>query len=58
MKLIPTIAAAAALASTAGAACAGDLVIHAGTLIDGVSAAPRHQVSILIRDDRLTIVGS
>lgn len=56
MKLISTIAAAAALASSAAGAFAHDLVIHAGTLIDGVSAAPRRQVSILIRDDRITAV--
>lgn len=39
---------AAALA--AGPALAKDIVVHAGTLIDAVSAAPRHQVSILVRD--------
>lgn len=35
---------------------ARDLVIHAGTLLDGVSAAPRHHVSILVHDDRITAV--
>ncbi len=43
-----------ALSLAAGAASARDLVVHAGTLIDGVSAAPRRQVSILIHDDRIT----
>ncbi|MDO6416785.1 amidohydrolase family protein [Sphingomonas sp. BIUV-7] len=38
----------------AGQACAKDVVIHAGTLIDGASATPRKQVSILIHDDRIT----
>jgi hypothetical protein len=40
-----------ALSLVAGAASARDIVVHAGTLIDGVSAQPRHQVSILIHDD-------
>ena len=35
---------------------AKDVVIHAGTLIDGVAAAPRHNISILIHDDRITAV--
>ena len=38
------------------AALAADIVIHAGRLIDGVSKAPREQVSILIHDDRITAV--
>lgn len=37
---------------------AKDLVIHAGTLIDGVADAPRHQVSILVRDDKVLSVES
>jgi imidazolonepropionase-like amidohydrolase len=37
----------------AGPAMAKDVVIHAGTLIDGVAVAPIHQVSILIHDDRI-----
>jgi imidazolonepropionase-like amidohydrolase len=50
-------AAAGVLATLlAGAASAKDVVIHAGTLIDGVSAAPRARVSILIHDDRITAV--
>lgn len=35
---------------------AKDVVIHAGTLIDGLSDSPRHQVSILVRDDRIVSV--
>ncbi|MFV4649406.1 hypothetical protein ACNJUT_22690, partial [Mycobacterium tuberculosis] len=31
-------------------------VIHAGRLIDGVSAAPREKVSILVHDDRIVSV--
>ena len=46
---------ALALAAATPAA-ARDLVIHAGTLIDGVSPTPRRQVSILIHDDRITAV--
>src|SRR5665213_747146 len=32
---------------------AKDFVIHAGTLLDGVNAAPQRQVSIIIHDDRI-----
>lgn len=35
-------------------ACAKDIVIHAGRLIDGSGAAPRTQVSVLIKDDHIT----
>jgi imidazolonepropionase-like amidohydrolase len=37
-------------------ASAKDIVIHAGRLIDGSGSAPRTQVSILIKDDRITSV--
>jgi imidazolonepropionase-like amidohydrolase len=48
-----------ALAALAAApAMARDVVIHAGTLIDGASARPRKQVSILIHDDRITGIQS
>jgi imidazolonepropionase-like amidohydrolase len=40
-------------ALTAATAQGRELVIHAGTLIDGVSATPRQQVSIVIRDDKI-----
>ena len=42
-----------ALLSTTAPALAKDVVIHAGTLIDGVSATPRTQVSIVIKDDKI-----
>jgi imidazolonepropionase-like amidohydrolase len=35
---------------------AHDTVIHAGTLLDGISADARRQVSIVIHDDRITSV--
>jgi imidazolonepropionase-like amidohydrolase len=51
------VAFAAIMTLAAGpAAFARDMVIHAGVLIDGVSKAPRRQVSILIHDDRITDV--
>jgi imidazolonepropionase-like amidohydrolase len=39
-----------------GVSGAKDVVIHAGTLIDGVSDTARHQVSILVHDDRIVAV--
>lgn len=49
-------AAALVVGSTlaAGQADAKDVVIHAGQLIDGISATPRQKVSIIIHDDRIT----
>lgn len=44
------------LLAAAGPALARDVVIHAGTLIDGVSSTPRQRVSILIKDDRITSI--
>ena len=35
---------------------AHDVVIHAGTLIDGVGSIPRQRVSIQIKDDRIVAV--
>lgn len=49
-------AGAAVLATAPGAAMAKDLVIHAGRLFDGLSRAPRAQMSILIKDDRIAAV--
>jgi imidazolonepropionase-like amidohydrolase len=46
---------AMALGATASAR-AGDVVIHAGSLIDGVSATPRAQMSIVIKDDRIAAI--
>src|ERR1700722_4930658 len=45
----------AALAAS-DASLAKDFVIHAGTLIDGVSETPRRQMSILVRDDKIVSV--
>jgi len=33
---------------------AADVVIHAGSLLDGIAATPRQHVSIIIHDDRIT----
>jgi imidazolonepropionase-like amidohydrolase len=44
------------LAASAAPAVAHDVVIHAGTLLDSVSDAPRHQVSILVHDDKIQSV--
>jgi len=49
--------AAALVATLASQICpAADYVIHAGTLIDAVSETARHNVSILIHDDRISSV--
>src|SRR5262245_30370923 len=45
-------------AAAAGPAMAKDVVIHAGTLIDGVATAPKSKVSIVIKDDRIVAVES
>jgi imidazolonepropionase-like amidohydrolase len=42
--------------AASGTGVAKDLVIHAGTLIDGVAETPRKQVSILVHDDRIVSV--
>ena len=44
--------------SASHALMAKDVVIHAATLIDGVSDTPRKQVSILIHDDKIVSVES
>ena len=54
MKLAAGIALVAALFATS--ASARDVVIHAGTLLDGVTDTPRREVSILVHDDRITAV--
>ena len=54
MKLAASFALIVALFATS--ASARDVVIHAGTLLDGVTDSPRREVSILIRDDRITAV--
>ena len=43
-------------AACTASADAKDLVIHAGTLIDGIAQTPRHEVSITIRDDKIVAV--
>lgn len=53
MRRIAQITASALVLAAASTALAHDLVIHAGTLIDGVSDTPAHKVSILVRDDRI-----
>jgi imidazolonepropionase-like amidohydrolase len=44
------------LVLAAGSVGATDLVIHAGTLIDGVSDAPRKDVTIVVQDDKIMSV--
>jgi imidazolonepropionase-like amidohydrolase len=56
MRKTTTSALALCAALIAGTAWAGDVVVHAGTLIDGASDKPRRGVSILIHDDRITAV--
>ena len=63
MKVIRALAVSLAGAAFLGAAAAGpsaahDLVIHAGTLFDGVSDAPRRRISILVHDDKIESVQS
>lgn len=48
--------AALALTTLPATASAKDVVIHAGTLIDGTEAAPQTRVSILITDERITAI--
>jgi imidazolonepropionase-like amidohydrolase len=40
----------------AGASHAKDIVIHAGTLFDGITETPRRQVSIVVHDDKIQSV--
>jgi imidazolonepropionase-like amidohydrolase len=47
------LAAALVLTSTA---FGKDIVLHAGTLLDGTSATPRRNVSVLIHDDRIVSI--
>ena len=55
-KRLNKLAALVTTALLASSALARDVVIHAGTLIDGVADAPRKNVSILIHDERITAV--
>lgn len=53
---VTKLVAAVLAAACATAADARDVVIHAGTLLDGVSTTPQRHVSILIHDDKITAV--
>jgi len=53
---MPSAALCLALALFAHGARAKDIVVRAGTLIDGVSATPRRDVSIRVHDGRITTV--
>jgi imidazolonepropionase-like amidohydrolase len=46
----------ALLSLAASATAAEDVVIHAGTLIDGISAVPLNRMSIVVRDDKIVAV--
>jgi imidazolonepropionase-like amidohydrolase len=53
---VARLAAALVFALPAQHSLCADTVIHAGALIDGISAVPRQKVSITIHDDRITAV--
>jgi imidazolonepropionase-like amidohydrolase len=57
-KKAAALLAVSAMALTALPAWAKDVVIHAGTLIDGVSRTPKKTVSIVIKDDRIVSIES
>jgi imidazolonepropionase-like amidohydrolase len=48
----------AALLLISSSAIAKDFVIHAGTLLDGISETPQRQISILVHDDKIVAVQS
>lgn len=50
------LALAASTAATAAEKDGADIIIHAGTLIDGVSHSPRRQVSIVIQQSKIAAV--
>ena len=52
------LAAIALCLAAAAPVAAKDWVIHAGTLLDGSGEAPREQVSIIVRDQRILAVES
>ena len=54
--LVARFVAALVLSLSAQNSFSADTVIHAGTLIDGISAVPRQKVSITIHDDKITAV--
>jgi hypothetical protein len=47
---------AATLVLVPGAGLATDLVIHAGVLLDGISAKPQQRMSIIVHDDKIVAV--
>ena len=51
-----TVLAAILACALTPAYAANDVVIHAGTLIDGISETPRHDVSVHVQDDRIVSV--
>ncbi len=54
---MPRLLSAALLAlAVLAPAAARDLALHAGTLLDGVDSVARHQVTILVHDNRITAV--
>ena len=53
IRSLIAIAAGAATLHLGCVALAEDVVIHAGHLLDGVSATPRDHVSILVHDDKI-----
>lgn len=55
-QLNRSLATALLLACAAQPSFCADLVIHAGTLIDGVSATARQKVSVIIHDDKITAI--
>ncbi len=57
MRRIPTML-GLVLLTAAALASANDVVIHAGTLIDGLAGATRQHVSILVHDGRIAAVES
>ena len=56
MNSYSAVFAAAFLLAVTPAAWAGDIVIHAGKLLDGVSKVERTQMSIVIHDERIAEV--
>lgn len=50
------LCALALIGMAAGPTAADDLVIHAGTLIDGVSRTPMKHMSIVVHDDKIVAV--
>ncbi len=58
-RTLPALAAALTLAAASAApntARAGDIVVHAGALFDGVSPTLRQTVSIVIHDDKIVAI--